>query len=63
MELNFKKWAESIFGRAVLDDPEPASELPRHLNNGAVPRYEVPDVDPLMANINKKCRRNRKSKN
>jgi hypothetical protein len=56
MELDFKKWAESIFGKAVLDDPIPASEIPRHLNNGADPRYEVPDTDsdPLLANLRKK---------
>lgn len=46
MELNFKKWLESVFGQPV-DEPEPASETPRKLNNGALPRY---DLEPLPGN-------------
>jgi hypothetical protein len=46
VELKFKKWLESIFGQPV-DEPEPASETPRKLNNGAFQRY---DLEPLPGN-------------
>lgn len=48
--LEFKKWAESIFGRGIMDDPEPASQIPLWLNkiqNGAFPQY---DLEPLPGN-------------
>jgi len=50
MKLEFKKWAESIFGRGILDEPEPASQIPIWLNkiqNGAFPQY---DLEPLPGN-------------
>jgi hypothetical protein len=59
IDLNFKKWAESIFGQGIMDDPEPASEIPMWLNkiqNGAFPSYDVPESDPLMANIKKRLK-------
>jgi len=50
VRLEFKKWAESIFGRGIMDDPEPASQIPLWLNkiqNGAFPQY---DLEPLPGN-------------
>ena len=50
VRLEFKKWAESIFGRGIMDDPEPASQIPMWLNkiqNGAFPQY---DLEPLPSN-------------
>ena len=50
VRLEFKKWAESIFGRGIMDDPEPASQIPMWLNkiqNGAFPQY---DLEPLPGN-------------
>jgi hypothetical protein len=50
VHLEFKKWAESIFGRGIMDDPEPASQIPLWLNkiqNGAFPQY---DLEPLPGN-------------
>ena len=50
VSLEFKRWVESIFGRAVMDDPEPASQIPLWLNkmqNGAFPQY---DLEPLPGN-------------
>jgi hypothetical protein len=58
MKLQFKKWLESIFGQGILDDPEPASEAPRNLNNGAMPSY---DLRPLPGN--KKAMKKKQSKN
>lgn len=46
MKLDFKLWFE-LFGRAILDDPIPSSEIPRKLNNGAMPTY---DLEPLPGN-------------
>lgn len=43
MILNFKEW----FGHAILDDPEPASEIPYKLNKGANP---LCDLSPLPGN-------------
>lgn len=49
-KLNFKQWIESIFGRGILDDPEPASQIPLDINkrqNQAFPQY---DFEPLPGN-------------
>lgn len=65
IELDFKTWTESIFGRGILDEPEPASEIPMWINkiqNGAFPSYNAPESDPLMSNIKKKFK-NRNGKN
>lgn len=63
-KLNFKKWAESIFGRGIMDEPEPASEIPMTLNkiqNGAFPSYDTQDEDPLMAIIKRRHRKRQKN--
>lgn len=42
-KLNFKQWVESIFGRGILDDPEPASNAPNimaKIYGGAYPSYD-----------------------
>jgi hypothetical protein len=49
VELNFKKWLESMFGQPV-DEPL-ASEAPSALNNGALPSY---DLTPLPGRKKKK---------
>ena len=62
IELNFKKWAESIFSRSIMDDPEPASEIPMILNkiqNGAFPSYNPDENDPLITIIKKRHKRKR----
>lgn len=68
MEINlkFKEWVESIFGQGILNDPEPASEIPMWLNkiqNGAFPSYNVKESDPLMANIKKRLKNKRINNN
>ena len=64
VELNFRKWTESIFGKGIMDEPEPASEIPMMLNkiqNGAFPSYDANDNDPLMAIIKRRSRRRHKT--
>ena len=63
IELDFKKWIESIFGKGILDEPEPASEIPMILNkiqNGAFPSYNPKDSDPLMTIIKRRHQRHKK---
>ncbi len=47
-ELNFKKWLE-VFGGST-----PPVQRPDYLNNGAYPRYEIPESDPVMNLLLKK---------
>jgi hypothetical protein len=59
VNLEFKLWAESIFGRAVME-PEPASNVPNLLAKiygGAYPSY---DLKPLPGNkkLMKKAKKN-----
>ncbi len=48
MQLEFKKWVESIFGGRSVDqnEPIPASNAPLALNNKAFPDYNPDDKLP-----------------
>jgi hypothetical protein len=67
MNLNFREW----FGHAILDDPEPASEIPYKLNKGANPLCDLSPLpgnkprkdDPLLSAINAHLKPKRQKKN
>lgn len=61
MTLNFRQWAESIFGQGILQEPEPASEIPMIINkiqNGAFPSYNPTDKLPYRKPMPRKAKKN-----